>query len=242
MSIKKKLQTKIMKKILAFVLFTALSHLGFAQSSDMQASIAAIKKNLSESGARMRSYEWIETTTVYYKGEVKSTTTKQCFYGADGKLNKVAIGEPAKAAKTPGGLRGKAAANKKEDIDEYMEKCVEKIHAYLPPKADKIQAIVASGKAVISPLGTGKVFKVDLPDYLQPGDKVSMTIDNGQGLLKEMGVSSFIKDKNDKVSVLIKYSSLPDMTSFPGETTLDAPSQKVKVVITNTSHKNAAVK
>jgi hypothetical protein len=231
-----------MKKFLAVVLFTALSYVGFAQSSDMQASIAAIKKNLAESGAKLRGYEWVETTTVYYDGKVKSTTTKQCSYGADGKLNKVATGEPAKAAKTPGGLRGKAAANKKEDIDEYMKKCVEKIHAYLPPKADKIQAVVASGKAAISPLVAGKVFKVDLPDYLQPGDKVSMTMDNSQGLLKEMGVSTFIKDKNDKVSVLIKYNSLPDMTSFPGETTLDAPSQKVKVVITNTGHKPVAVK
>jgi hypothetical protein len=32
------------------------------------------------------------------------------------------------------------------------------------------------------------------------------------------------------------------MTSFPSETTLDAPSEKVKVVITNTGHKNAGVK
>jgi len=231
-----------MKNYLIVLSFIVLAHPGFAQSSEMQASIVAIKKNLSESGAKIRNYEWIETTTVYYDGEVKSKTTKQCYYGVDGKLNKVAVGEPAKAAKSPGGLRGKAAANKKEDIDEYMKKCVEKIHAYLPPNADKIQAIVASGKAVISPLVPGKVFKVDLPDYLQAGDMVSITMDNSQGLLKEMGVLTYIKDKNDKVGVLIKYNSLPDMTSFPGETTLDAPSQKVKVVITNTGHKNAAAK
>ena len=228
---------KIMNKFLSLLLFTALSYSGFAQSPEMQASIGAIKKNLSESGAKIRNYEWIETTTVYYSGEVKSKTTKQCYYGVDGKLNKVTVGEPAKAAKSPGGLRGKAAANKKEDIEEYMEKCVEKIHAYLPPKSEKIQAIVSSGKAVISPLVPGKVYKVDLPDYLQAGDMVSMTMDNSQGLLQEMSVSSFIKDKNDKVGILIKYSSLPDMTSFPGEIKLDAPSQKVKVVITNTGHK-----
>lgn len=233
---------KIMNKFLSVVLFTALSYSGFTQSPDMQKSIGAIKKNLSESAAKMRNYEWIETTTVFYDGEVKSKTTKQCYYGVDGKLNKVAVGEPAKAAKSPGGLRGKAAANKKQDIDEYMKKCVEKIHAYLPPNSDKIQAIVASGKAVISPLVPGKVFKVDLPDYLQAGDKVSMTMDNSQGLLKEIGVSTYIKDKNDKAGVLVKYNSLPDMTSFPSETTLDAPSQKVKVVITNTGHKNAGVK
>jgi outer membrane lipoprotein-sorting protein len=101
-----------MKKFLSVVLLIALSHLGFAQSSEMQASIAAIKKNLSESGAKIRNYEWIETTTVYYGGEIKSKTTKQCYYGVDGKLNKVTVGEPAKATKSPGGLRGKAAANK----------------------------------------------------------------------------------------------------------------------------------
>lgn len=242
MSKKRTFKLIIMKTFLSVVLFIAISHLGFAQSSDMQKSIGAIKKNLSESAAKMRNYEWIETTTVYHNGEVKSKTTKQCYYGVDGKLNKVAVGEPAKPAKSPGGIRGKAAANKKQDIDEYMKKCVEKIHAYLPPKSDKIQAIVASGKASISPLAPGKVYKVDLPDYLQAGDKVSITMDNSQGLLKEIGVTTYLKDKNDKVGVLVKYNSLPDMTSFPGETTLDAPSQKVKVVVTNTGHKNAGVK
>jgi hypothetical protein len=231
-----------MRNFFSVLLITALSHSGFAQSPEMQASISAIKKNLSESGAKIRNYEWIETTTVYYNGEIKSKIVKQCYYGVDGKLNKVTVGEPAKAAKSPGGLRGKVAANKKEDVDDYMEKCVEKIHAYLPPNAEKIQSIVASGKAVISPLVPGKVFKLDLPDYLQAGDKVSMTMDNNQGLLKEINVSTYIKDKNDKVAVLIKYNALPDLTSFPAETTLDAPSQKVKVVITNTGHKNAGVK
>jgi hypothetical protein len=231
-----------MKNYLIILLFIALAHPGFAQSPEMKASIGAIKMNLSESGAKIRNYEWIETTTVYYDGEIKSKTTKQCYYGVDGKLYKVAVGEPAKAAKSPGGLRGKAAAGKKQDIDEYMKKCVEKIHAYLPPDSEKIQEIVASGKAVISPLVPGKVYKVDLPDYLQAGDKVSITMDNSEGLLKEIGVSTYIKGKSDNVGVLIKYNSLPDMTSFPGETTLDAPSQKVKVVITNTGHKNAAAK
>jgi hypothetical protein len=231
-----------MKNRLIVLLFIVHAHPGFAQSPEMKASIESIKKNLSESSAKIKNFEWIETTTVYYDGEVKTKTTKQCYYGVDGKLNKVAVGSPVKEGKSPGGVRGKIASGKKQNMEEYIDKCFEQIEAYLPPNPGKLQAIVGSGKAVISPLVPGKIYKIEFPDYLQEGDKVSISMDNSEGLLKEIGVATYIEGASDKVGFLINYNSLPDMTSFPGETTLDAPSKKVKVVITNTGHKNAAAK
>ena len=51
--------------------------------------VAAIKKWFAESQARLRNYEWIETTVVSLKGEEKSRTQMRCYYGAEGKVQKI---------------------------------------------------------------------------------------------------------------------------------------------------------
>jgi hypothetical protein len=62
-----------------------------------QERAAALKQSLLESHARLRQYEWIETTIISLKGEEKGRTQKHCSYGADDKLQKVPIGSPAPA-------------------------------------------------------------------------------------------------------------------------------------------------
>src|SRR5688572_28767353 len=69
--------------------------------------VAGLKKNLEESQKRLRQYEWIETTIISLKGEEKSRKQQRAYYGADGKLTKVPIGEPQpEAAQSGGGRRG----------------------------------------------------------------------------------------------------------------------------------------
>ena len=60
---------------------------------DMQERIAALKQSvqqsIQQSAAILKQHEWIETTTVSVKGEVKSTLMKRCYYGAEGKVQKI---------------------------------------------------------------------------------------------------------------------------------------------------------
>src|SRR6476646_3622609 len=128
----------------------------FAQP-DMKETIDMIKKNLTDSKANLVSYEWIETTTTFYKGEQKSVKQNQCYYGVDGKLTKVETGG-SKQAKAPGGLKGKIAANKKEDMADYIKAAIAKVQTYLPPDAGKIQQIYAAGNTTIQVLEPGKKF------------------------------------------------------------------------------------
>jgi len=62
-----------------------------------QERVAALKQSMQESQAKLRQYEWTETTIISLKGEEKGRTQKRCYYGADGKLQKVPIGSPAHA-------------------------------------------------------------------------------------------------------------------------------------------------
>ena len=70
--------------------------------------VAALKQNLAESQKRLRQYEWIETTVISLKGEEKSRKQQRVYYGADGKLIKLPVGEPQPQAAS-GGAAGVAA-------------------------------------------------------------------------------------------------------------------------------------
>src|SRR4029453_17142994 len=126
----------------------------FAQA-DMKETIDMIKKNLTDSKANLVHYEWVETTTTFYKGEQKSVKQNQCYYSVDGKLTKVETGGSTQA-KTPGGLKGKIVANKKEDMADYIKAAIAKIQTYLPPDPGKIQQIYAAGNTTIQVLEPGK--------------------------------------------------------------------------------------
>lgn len=110
---------------LALVLFIGITNAS-AQTDDTKKNIEIIKKNLSNSKAALKKYEWIETTTTLLNGEQKGVTQKQCYYAVDGKLTKVETGGSTQGSK-PRGLRGKIAENKKAEMSDYAKKAIAKI-------------------------------------------------------------------------------------------------------------------
>ena len=210
----------------------------FAQA-DMKENISLIKKNLTDSKEKIKDYEWIETTTTFYKGEQKSVKQNQCYYGVDGKLTKVETGG-SKQAKAPGGLKGKIAANKKEDMADYIKAAIAKVQTYLPPDAGKIQQIYAAGNTTIQVLEPGKKFKLSFPDYNEKGDMLSISVNKENQKIMALDVSTSVDDPAQKVVFNITYNDLPDGTQYAGSTTLDAQAKQVKIVIVNSGFKKAA--
>ena len=208
---------------------------------DMQENVAIIKKNLTDSKAAMKKYEWIETTTVFVNGEQKSVIQKQCYYAVDGKLTKVETGG-SKTGKTPSGIRGKVVENKKAEMSDYAKKAVAKIQTYLPPVPEKIQKIYADGKVSIQVLEPNKKFKLTFPDYMEPGDFLAVSLNKPDQKLFSLDVSTSVDKKKKKVIFNVTYSNLPDGTQYSGTTTLDAQAKNLKIVIVNSGFKNAAGK
>lgn len=229
-----------MKKISLIITMILISWTsGLFAQADVQETVAMIKKNLAESKEKIKKYEWIETTTIFSKGEQKSLKQNQCYYSVDGKLTKVETGG-SQPAKTPGGLRGKIASNKKEEITDYMKKAVEKIQGYLPPSPDKIQKIYGDGKVSVQVLEPGKKFKLSFPDYNEPGDMLSISVDKTNQKLIGASVSTSVDDPAEKVIFNITFKDLPDGTQYVANTTLDAPAKKVKIMIENSGYKKSA--
>ena len=136
-------------------LLFALSNPAVAQQPSVSERVAALKATVAASQIILKQYEWIETTVVSLKGDEKSRKQERCYYGADGKVQKIEVSaSPAPAKKR--GLRGKIIENKKEELTDYMKQAVALVKTYVPPDPVKIQAAKDAGKVSIEVLEPGK--------------------------------------------------------------------------------------
>ena len=136
-----KVNQTIMLSAIAIGIVTAVSR-GAAQApASPDQLVAALKQNLADGQKKLRQYEWIETTAISLKGEEKSRKQQRVYYGADGKLTKVPMGEPKPAAAPSGGGGGRdrrgggrvkenIIENKKDDMVEYMGQASALIQKY----------------------------------------------------------------------------------------------------------------
>jgi hypothetical protein len=206
-----------------------------------QERVAALKQSMQESQTKLRQYEWIETTIISVKGEEKGRTQKRCYYGADGKVQKVPIGSPAPAQESPagGGRRGRVKAkvveNKKDDMKDYMERAAALVQQYVPPQPVDIQRAKDAGKVTANPAGPGLV-RLEFPDYLKSGDRLSIDVDAAANQLRGLSVASYLDQAEDAVALAVQLGTLADGTSYTAQTTLDAAAKKIRVVIQNAGH------
>jgi hypothetical protein len=223
------------KKILffAFVLFIFSASMS-AQSN--QELVNNIKGRLAFSKKNLQNYSWLETTTVFYKGDQKSVKQYQCYYSVDGQLQKVetAGGTPAAAPKP--GLRGKIAENKTDDITDYLTKANALIKTYLPPDPAKLQQIEAAGATTVNIVVPNQEFKLTFPNYNLPGDQLNISINKVSQMLTGLAVATYINTPSDVVTFNLTYAALPDGTQYAAETDLVASAENVKIVIVNSGY------
>jgi len=212
-----------------------------AQAPDER--VVALKAALQEGLAKQRAYEWIETTVVSLKGDEKSRKQNRCYYGTDGKVQKVPIeagGDSGGSGKKPRGVRGKVAANKKEGIEESIKEAVALVKEYVPPAPEKIDAAKNDGRVSVSaPDGAGQVQMV-IQDYLKAGDSVTLRLDGASNMLQGLDVATFMKKEKQAVTLSANLASLPDGTIYTGSIVLDVKSENVRIDIENSGHRPAS--
>jgi hypothetical protein len=203
---------------------------------DMQERVAALKSSMAASQQALRTYQWIETTTVSMKGEQKSMKQETCFYGADGKLQKTPITASA-PPKQKGGLRGKVVASKKEEISETMKQAVALVKTYVPPNPAMIQRAVDAGKASMEVVQPGKVARLVFKDYELPGDSLGVTMDLTTNRLMAISVASYLGSPSKPVTMSATMGSLTDGSTYTASTQLSLPSEKLEVNVANSGYR-----
>jgi hypothetical protein len=198
--------------------------------------VAAIKKSFAESQARLRQYEWVETTVTSLKGEEKSRVLKRCYYGAEGGVQKVPLAAPPEA-KAPRGIRGRIVEKKKEELADYMQEAAELVHRYLPPDPALIQKAKDAGNTSIRILEPGKRARVEFRNYLKPGDLFSVEIDLAVNKILGLSVATDLGGEKDVVTLDVRFAAFPDGTIYQSQVALVAQAKKVTVNIENAGYR-----
>lgn len=210
-----------------------------SQSADMQQRVAALKQSVAHDQQTIRQYEWIETTVISLKGEEKNRQQKQCYYGAEGALQKVTMSAtPPKQKKR--GVRGRVIENKKEELKDYMKAAVELVKSYVPPDPARIQALKDAGKVSLDLPGGGKGARLNFRDYAKPGDMLTVEINPASNRLTGLRVATYLDDPKDAVTLDVHYSFFQDGTGYPANEVLVAKAKNLSVNVTNSGYRKAA--
>ena len=206
--------------------------------------VAALKQNLAESQKRLRQYEWIETTAISLKGEENSRKQQRVYYSADGKLTKLPIGEPPPQAAQSGGrgggrLKKRIVENKKNEMQEYMERAGNLIQMYVPPPPTLIQEAKDKGNMLLRPQPQGPI-RVEFQNVVQPSDLLALDVNTNAALLSAINVATYLDKKEDAVTLAVQFGTLTDGTSYTAQTTLEAKAKNIRVLVQNSGHRPLA--
>jgi hypothetical protein len=198
--------------------------------------VAALKQSLQDNQARLRKYEWVQTTIVSLKGEEKDRKQERCYYGADGKVQKILLDEEKAPPPQGGRLKERIVAKKSGELHDYMQSAAALIQQYVPPKPADIDNAKQSGKVAVKP-GQGGPVRVEFTDYLKPGDLLAVDVDAAANRLVGLSVNTYLDKAEDAVTLNVGFATLPDGTSYNAQTTLDAKSKNITVIVQNSGYK-----
>ena len=241
------MRTKLLVSLLAIALYllNGAPPLGVdsragAQQPSAPERVAALKQSLQQNQKRLRQYQWIETMTVSLKGEEKSRKQQRCYYGADGKIQKLPVGdEQPQASQGKGRRSGRVkqaiVENKKNEMQDYMERAVSLIQMYVPPDPALMKSAKDAGTAGVRASEPG-LARLEFADYVKPGDLLAIDLDTAANQLAGLSVASYLDAREDAVNLAVQFATLQDGTSYPAQTTLDATAKKIRVVLANTGY------
>ena len=210
----------------------------FAQSPALEQHVAALKQALQQNQAQLRKYEWVETTIVSLKGEEKDRKQQRAYYGADGKVQKILLDDVKAAPPSGGRLKQRVVAKKTGEMTDYMESAAALIQQYVPPNPADIDSAKKRGKVAFRP-GQGGVVRLELTDYLKPGDLLAIDLDTAANRLVGINVNTYLDTPDDAVTLAVGFATLPDGTNYTAQTTLDAKAKNVSVVVQKSGYRPA---
>lgn len=213
-----------------------------AQSTPQQRA-QMVWQSLQESQAKLRNYEWIETIVVSVDGEQKSATTKRCYFGVDGMLQKVTLGQTTtEGTHMPGILPlgmlfNRIAANKKKEMSEFIENSVALMKDYLPPNPALIQRSVQAGLLGIQVLDPNSRVQLNFGSYFKPGDNLGADIALPGNNLLGFTVSSYVDSPANPVMLNVTMATLPDGTLYSPYAVMTASAKNLVVTVNNSGYR-----
>jgi hypothetical protein len=204
-----------------------------AQSGELQEKLAAVKQAAAENKQQLRQYQWIETTQLTLKGDAKPPSQNQCQYGPDGQVKKTLISPPP-APPNGGRMKQRVIANKKEEMQDYMQDVKGLLAMYVPPDPQKMEQAFQAGKVSLSP-GGGAVNLV-FTDYAEPGDRMTLSFDAASKKITSLSVNTYMGQSKDAVTLQVQMATIPGGPNYAQQTILNASAKELVVTTTNANY------
>jgi len=208
-------------------LFAALA--ATALTPQMQAQKAAglgIVSSMAENSEKLKQYTFKQKAEVYLKGELKKTSVSQIHFDSNGERVAIPL-EASPAADTQqrrGRIGRRIAEEKKDEMKEYLERLTGLMGQYLPPTEDRVKAAVPAAQFSHPDPGTAEV---TFPDYLKPGDSMTVALNAAEKRIAQISVKSSLD--SDPVSIVVNFSQLPDGTNYPAITSLQSEAKGIEL-------------
>jgi hypothetical protein len=207
-----------------------------AQQPTMQEQVAAIKQSLAANQQAVRKYQWLQTMKVAVKGETKQTQVSSCSYqGASPKPVCTEISSTPAEKPSGGPIKKRMIEKKIAEMKAYMDSVKTLLGIYLPLQGEKIQAASASGQVSFAPNPSTKSTKVVVSNYAQPGDAVTLVLDDATKAVRSLLIGTYLGAPSSAVTVSVTFQTLGDGTNYPARKVLNASAQEITVTVTEAS-------
>ena len=108
------------------------------------------------------------------------------------------------------------------------------IAMYVPPDSQRMQQAYQAGNLSINP--APGVMNLVFNNYAQPGDKMTLTIDSATRKITHLSINTYMGEAKDAVTLQIQMATLPDGTSYPVQTILNASAKELTVTTSNSNY------
>jgi hypothetical protein len=172
-------------------------------------------------------------------GDEKSRKQQQCYYGADGKVQKIEISQSAPEAAPRGPFRRRMAERKKEEMTDYMQEAVSLVRQYVPPDQARLQAAKDAGNVSLQILEPGRRVRLTFRNYVKFGDSFSFDVNLANNRPTAGNVSSTLDSDQSSISLALQFGTLDSNATYVSRAVLNAPDKNLTVTVENSGYRKA---
>ncbi len=178
----------------------------------------ALLISMALNAKRVVQYEWKQRVTVVHRGTPSEPMIDQIRFDSAGQMQRTTISAPEQ--KQMGGIRGRVAANVKENVKGIMELAGQ----YNKPQ----QMMEAIKKAQITP-APGGTMKLLANGTIKPADSMTMLVNSTTHLATHVDIKTDYE--GSPMTIAQDYSPLPDGPNMMKTMRVSVPQKQIAVNI-----------
>ena len=203
---------------------------------------AMLKAWMAASEAQIRDYQWYTETIITVNGKKESDVKERCFYGPEGQVQKVSMGDSVDHSGglpgllPPGRIIKMVEEHKQKVMKETINNAITLLHSYIPPHSADIQSAIHAGELSVNMLDPGRKVELVFNDYKKTGDQLGVEIELPTNRLLGLTMKSYLDSPDDPVNADVTMAVMADGTIYPEKIVLNASEHDLEITVINSDY------